>query len=580
MLKKILSNVKEFKRDSILAPLFIVFETLFETIIPLLMANIIDVGIANSDMPYIIQTGLIMIVLAILTMLSGIIAVRCSVRASTGLSRNLRKSIFEKIQKFSFSNIDKFSTAGLVTRLTTDITNIQNAYMMSLRLLVKAPIMLIFAMIVSFYINAKISLVFIGAVIILGGGLALIMAKAFPSFRKVFKRYDALNGSVQENLSGIRTVKAYVREDFEINKFKEESGTLKKFFMKAEKIVAFNNPLMQFVMYVCIILISWFGASMVIGGNMTTGQLMSLFNYQASILMSLMLLSMVFIMIILSKASGDRIAEVLDEEINLHNPENPIFEIKDGSIEFKDVDFAYGSDSESMALAGLNINIESGMTVGILGGTGSGKSSFVQLIPRLYDVVNGTVKVGGIDVREYDIKTLRSEVAMVLQKNVLFSGTVRDNLKWGNQEATDEEIVKACQYAMADEFIEKLPEKYDSVVDRGGTNFSGGQKQRLCIARALVKKPRILILDDSTSAVDTQTDAKIRKAFKEVIPETTKIIIAQRISSVQDSDLIIVLDEGKINGVGTHEELLKSNLIYREVYESQTKGDDEDEKSA
>lgn len=580
MLKKILSHVGEFKRASIMAPSFIVLETLFETMIPLFMAKIIDVGIVNKDMGYIIRTGLIMIALAILTMLSGVVAVRSSVKASTGLAKNLRKAIFEKVQKFSFSNIDRFSTAGLVTRLTTDITNIQNAYMMALRLLIKAPIMLIFAMVVSFYINARISFVFVGAVIVLGGGLALIMANAFPSFRKVFRRYDELNGSVQENLSGIRTVKAYVREDYEIDKFKKGSATLKKIFMKAEKIVAYNSPLMQFVMYACIILISWFGASMVVKGSMSTGQLMSLFNYQASILMSLMLLSMAFIMIILSKASGDRIAEVLDEEINLTNPEQPVFEIQDGSIEFENVDFVYGADSESLALSNINIKIKSGQTVGIIGGTGSGKSSFVQLIPRLYDIKSGTVKVGGKDVRDYDIKTLRNEVAMVLQKNVLFSGTVKDNLKWGSPDATDEEIAKACHNAMADEFIEKLPDKYDSMVERGGTNFSGGQKQRLCIARALIKKPKILILDDSTSAVDTHTDAKIRKAFIEVIPETTKLIIAQRISSIQDSDLIIVLDEGKINGAGTHEELLENNLIYREVYESQTKGDEDNEKSA
>lgn len=580
MIRKILSYVGEFKRDSLLAPSFIVLETFFEIIIPLLMAKVIDIGIANSDMNYIIKIGLAMIVFALLTMMSGIISARCSARASTGLARNLRKAIFEKIQKFSFANIDKFSTAGLVTRLTTDITNIQNAYMMSLRLLVKAPIMLIFAMIVSFYINAKISLVFVGAIIVLGGGLAIIMYFAFKNFRKVFKRYDDLNASVQENLSGIRTVKSYVREDFEIGKFKDASGTLKKFFVKAEKVVAFNNPLMQFVMYSCIILISWFGASMVIGGSMTTGELMSLFSYQASILLGLMLLSMVFIMIILSKASIERIVEVLDEIVTLENPENPIFEIKDGSIEFDNVDFAYGKDSENFVLSGVDMKIESGQTVGIIGGTGSAKSTFVQLIPRLYDVINGSVKVGGIDVREYDIKSLRNEVAMVLQKNVLFSGTIKENLKWGNPEATDQELIEACRYAMADEFIEKLPEKYDSVIERGGTNFSGGQKQRLCIARALVKKPKILILDDSTSAVDTQTDSKIRDAFKKVIPDTTKIIIAQRISSIQESDLIIVLDEGKINGAGNHEELLATNLIYKEVFESQTKGDDKNEKSA
>ena len=580
MIRKLMKYIGEFKTVSILSPIFIVFETVFEIAIPLLMASIIDQGIDKSDMNHILIIGLIMVVVTLLSLASGMAAAKCSAIAATGFARNLRKGVFSSIQKFSFSNIDKYSTAGLVTRLTTDITNVQNAYMMILRVAVKAPMLLIFAMVVSFYINSKLSLIFVGAVVVLGSGLTLIIAKAFPRFSKVFRKYDDLNSSVQENLSGIRTVKAYVREEYEIKKFKGASGNLMKMFKKAEKVVAFNSPLMQLVMYVCIILISWFGASMIISETMTTGQIMSLFNYQASILMGLMMLSMVFIMVMLSKASGDRIAEVLDEESDLTNPENPLYEVKDGSIVFENVDFRYKKDSENLALTSVNLEIESGMTVGIIGGTGSAKTTLVQLIPRLYDVSSGSVKIGGKDVREYDIKTLRDEVAMVLQKNILFSGTVKENLQWGKKDATDEEIEKACEYAMAKEFIDKLPDKYESMVERGGTNFSGGQKQRLCIARALIKQPKVLILDDSTSAVDTQTDANIREAFTKVIPETTKIIIAQRISSIKDSDLIIVMNDGKIEATGNHDSLIESNEIYREVYESQTKGDDDDEKSA
>ena len=486
--------------------------------------------------------------------------------------------MFYNIQDFSFSNIDKYSTAGLITRLTTDVTNVQNAYQMVLRMLVRAPIMLIIAMIMSFSINVKLALIFVGAMLFLGIILYFIMTKAHPYFKAVFEKYDDLNASVQENLTGMRVVKAYVREEHEIEKFNKSSKVLYDFFIRAEKVIVLNMPVMQFSMYTCMLLLSWLGAKMIVSSTMTTGELMSLFTYSMSILMSLMMIAMVFVMITMAKSSAERISEVIDEKSSLSNPENPVFEVSDGSIEFDNVNFSYGNNVDNFNLENINIKINSGETVGIIGGTGSAKSTFVQLIPRLYDVTEGSVKVGGIDVRKYDIETLRDAVSMVLQKNVLFSGTINENLRWGDKEATEEEIITACKQAQGDEFVQTFPKKYETYIEQGGTNVSGGQKQRLCIARALLKKPKILILDDSTSAVDTKTDALIRKAFKEDIPDTTKIIIAQRISSVQDADKIIVLNDGKIDGIGNHEELLKDNSIYREVYESQVKGADNDGK--
>ena len=578
MIKKLASHIGEFKKVTILTPICMILEVVMEMIIPLLMAKIIDNGVGNGDMKYVTIVGLVMIVIAFCSLTFGVLGVKYGANASTGFARNLRKAMYYNIQNFSFSNIDRYSTAGLVTRLTTDVTNVQNAFQMIIRIFVRAPFTLISAMVMSFYINAKLSLIFVGAIIVLGVSLYFIMTKAHPLFKRVFRKYDDLNASVQENLSAIRVVKAYVREEHEIGKFHKESSVLRDLSINAEKLIVLNAPIMQFTMYTCILLMSWIGAKMIVSNEMTTGELMSLFTYATNILMSLMMISMVFVMVTMAKSSAERIVEVIDEESNLTNPENPIYEVKDGSIEFSNVSFSYGSDKDSEALENINITINSGETIGIIGGTGSSKSTLVQLIPRLYDVTNGSVKVGGIDVREYDIETLREEVSMVLQKNVLFSGTIKENLRWGNKDATDEEIIKVCRQASAEEFIEKFPDKYDTFIEQGGTNVSGGQKQRLCIARALLKKPKILILDDSTSAVDTKTDALIRQAFKETIPNTTKIIIAQRISSVQDSDKIIVLDDGKINGFGTHEELLENNEIYKEVYKSQVKGDDGDEK--
>ena len=578
MIKKLASYIGEFKKATILTPIFMILEVVMEMIIPLLMAKIIDNGVGNGDMKYVTIVGLVMIVIAFCSLTFGVLGGKYGANASTGFARNLRKAMYYNIQNFSFSNIDRYSTAGLVTRLTTDVTNVQNAFQMIIRIFVRAPFTLISAMVMSFYINAKLSLIFVGAIIVLGVSLYFIMTKAHPLFKRVFRKYDDLNASVQENLSAIRVVKAYVREEHEIGKFDKESGVLRDLSINAEKLIVLNAPIMQFTMYTCILLMSWIGAKMIVSNEMTTGELMSLFTYATNILMSLMMISMVFVMVTMAKSSAERIVEVIDEESNLTNPENPIYEVKDGSIEFSNVSFSYGSDKDSEALENINITINSGETIGIIGGTGSSKSTLVQLIPRLYDVTKGSVKVGGIDVREYDIETLREEVSMVLQKNVLFSGTIKENLRWGNKDATDEEIIKVCRQASAEEFIEKFPDKYDTFIEQGGTNVSGGQKQRLCIARALLKKPKILILDDSTSAVDTKTDALIRQAFKETIPNTTKIIIAQRISSVQDSDKIIVLDDGKINGFGTHEELLENNEIYKEVYKSQLKGDDGDEK--
>lgn len=577
MLKKLMSYIREFKKDSILTPIFVTLEVVMEVLIPLLMAMIIDNGVGKGDIKYVCIVGVIMIVASFLSLSFGVLSGKHAARASTGFARNLRKAMYYNIQNYSFYNIDKYSTAGLITRLTTDITNVQNAYQMMLRMFVRAPLMLIFAMFMSFYINAKLALIFLGAIFFLGILLYFIMTSVHPYFQKVFRKYDNLNASVQENLTGIRVVKAYVREEHEINKFHEASKVLYEYFVKAEKIIVFNAPLMQFTVYTCILLLSWFGAKMIVSKSMTTGQLMSLFTYTTSIMISLMIISMIFVMVVMAKSSAERIIEVLEEKSDLINNENPIYEVKNGSIKFQNVSFSYSNDMEKLSLKDVNINIKSGEVIGVIGGTGSAKSTFVQLIPRLYDVTKGCVKVAEIDVKNYDIETLRNKVSMVLQKNVLFSGTIKENLRWGNKNASDKEIIEACKQAQADEFIETLPDKYDTFIEQGGSNVSGGQKQRLCIARALLKKPKILILDDSTSAVDTKTDAFIRRSFKETMPDITKIIIAQRISSVQDSDRIIVLDDGKINGFGTHDELLASNDIYREVYESQVKGDNNNE---
>lgn len=578
MIKKIASYIKEYKKDTILTPVFIGLEVVLEVVIPLLMAMIIDNGVGKGDMKYVTIVGVIMLIMAFVSLTLGAAAGKTGARASAGFAKNLRKGMYYKIQEYSFSNIDKYSTAGLVTRLTTDVTNVQNAFQMIIRMFARAPFMLIASMVMSFYINAKLSLIFLGAIVFLGISLYFIISKAYPTFKEVFKKYDELNASVQENLTGIRVVKAYVREDHEISKFQKAVENLYKSFIKAEKIIILNAPVMQFTMYTSTLLLSWFGAKMIISDSMTTGELMSLFAYTSNILMNLMMISMVFVMVTMAKSSAERIVEVLEEESDLRNGENPIYEVKDGSIEFNNVNFSYSKNEENLNLENIDFKINTGETIGIIGGTGSAKSTFVQLIPRLYDVTSGSIKVGGVDVREYDIETLRDEVSMVLQKNVLFSGTIKENLRWGNKQATDEEIIIACEQAQASEFIENLPDKYDTYIEQGGTNVSGGQKQRLCIARALLKKPKILILDDSTSAVDTKTDSLIRSAFKEAIPNTTKIIIAQRISSIEDADKIIVLDDGKIDGFGTHDELLKTNEIYKEVYNSQVKGADSDEK--
>lgn len=577
MIKKLSAYIKEYKKDTILTPIFMILEVIMEMIIPLLMAAIIDNGLEGGSIKYVCFIGVIMLITAMLSLTFGALGGKFGASASCGFAKNLRKAMFHNIQNFSFENIDKYSTAGLVTRLTTDVTNLQNAFQMIIRMFVRAPISLICAMFMSFYINFKLALIFVCAIIFLGLALYFIMTHAHPYFKEVFKKYDNLNASVQENLTGIRVVKAYVREEHEINKFKKASEQIYNYFKKAEGILIFNNPIMMFSMYTCMITLSWLGAKMIVSSTMTTGELMSLFTYCTNILMSLMMISMVFVMVVMSKSSAERIVEVLEEKSTLTNCENPIYEVKDGSIEFNNVDFSYSKDKNNLNLEKINIKINSGETIGILGGTGSAKSTLVQLIPRLYDVTSGEVKVGGVDVRKYDIESLRDEVAMVLQKNVLFSGTINENLRWGNKNATQEEIIHACTQSQADEFVKNFSKKYETFIEQGGSNVSGGQKQRLCIARALLKNPKILILDDSTSAVDTKTDAFIRKAFKEDIPNTTKLIIAQRISSIQDSDKIIVLNDGKIDGFGTHEELLKTNEIYRDVYESQTKGDDKNE---
>lgn len=572
MVKKLMKSIREYRTPSIICPLLVVLEVALEVLIPFLMADLIDVGLENADLPYIYKMGFALIVAAMLSLLFGALAGKYAAIASAGFAKNLRGDMFHHIQDFSFANIDKFSTASLVTRLTTDVTNVQNAYQMIVRVLVRAPVMLVFALVMAMTVNFELSVIFLGAVPLLGIGLFLIIMRAHPYFEKVFREYDHLNGVVQENLSGVRVVKAYVREEQEDKKFFDISGRIYKLFCSAEKIVAFNGPLMQFSMYTCILLLSYFSAKLIVGGSMGTGELMTMIVYATQILMSLMMLSMVFVMVIISRASSERIVEVLEEKSTLHNPENPRFDIRDGAIDFENVSFIYSQEAESAALSGVNLHIASGETVGIIGGTGSAKSTLVQLIARLYDVTEGSIKVGGVDVREYDLETLRDNVAMVLQKNVLFSGTIKENMRWGNPDATDEEIMEACRLAQADSFIQTFPDGYDTHIEQGGTNVSGGQRQRLCIARALLKKPKILILDDSTSAVDTKTDALIRKAMREVIPGTTKLIIAQRISSIEEADHIIVMDNGRVNGWGTPAELLKTNDIYREVYESQMKG--------
>lgn len=569
MLKTLGAQIKEFKKDSILTPVFMILEVIFETLIPLLMASIIDDGVSKGNLRHIYVIGGVMIVMAIGGLITGVLGGKYGARASAGFAKNLREAMYENIQTFSFSNIDKYSTAGLVTRLTTDVTNLQNAYQMILRMCMRAPASLICAMTMAFLINAKLASVYLVAVIVLGVLLFVGIRIATGYFKQVFEKYDDLNASVQENVSAIRVVKAYVREDFEDGKFRKASDNIYKMFVRAERIVAMNAPLMQFTVYSCILLISWLGANMITAGSLTTGQLMSLLTYCMNILMSLMMLSMVFVMITMSISSANRVSEVINEKADLTSPEKGLTEVKDGSIVFDHVNFSYKKDSSEPVLENINIDILSGETIGIIGGTGSAKSSLVNLISRLYDVTEGSVLVGGQDVRNYDLQALRDEVSVVLQKNVLFSGTILENLRWGDKNATDEECERACRLACADEFIQRFPDKYQTHIEQGGNNVSGGQKQRLCIARALLKKPKVLILDDSTSAVDTATDAKIRKAFREEIPGTTKLIIAQRISSIQDADRIIVMDDGKVNGFGTHEELLKSNAIYRDVFESQ-----------
>ncbi len=578
MIKKLLKSVREYKFPSFLAPIFVTMEVIIEVFIPFTMANIIDKGIQMQDLNYILRTGSIIVLMALVSLACGALSGKFAAVASAGFAKNLRKDMFYNIQNFSFSNIDKFSSSSLITRLTTDVTNIQNSYQMIIRTAVRSPAMIIFSFAMAFNINHSLSMVFLAIIPILAIGLFLIAKNAHPIFEKVFKTYDKLNLVVSENLRGIRVVKTFVREEHEKKKFNSVSDRIYALFSKAEKLLSFNAPLMQFSSYFCMLLLSWFGAKIIVNSGqtaLTTGQLTSLFSYTMQILMSLMMLSMIFVMIIISRSSARRICEVLFEKCNLTNPENPIFEIADGSISFKNVSFSYSSDAERLCLKNINLDINSGETIGIIGGTGSSKSTLVQLIPRLYDVTEGELFVGGKNVKSYDLESLRNSVAMVLQKNLLFSGTIAENLRWGNKDATDEEIFEACRLAQADDFIKEFPEKYNTYIEQGGTNVSGGQKQRLCIARALLKKPKILILDDSTSAVDTKTDSLIRKAFSEYIPETTKIIIAQRISSIENADKIIVMDNGKLNAFGTHEELLKTNKIYREVYYSQAGGDKE-----
>jgi len=582
MIKRLSQSIRQYRAASIKTPVFVLLEVAMECVIPLLMAELIDRGITAGSMPAILKLGLALVLAAMLSLLFGVLSGRYAATASAGFAKNLREDMFAHVQEYSFSNIDKFSTGGLVTRLTTDVTNVQNAFQMIIRIAVRAPFMLVFSLLSAILIDAKLSLIFLCFMPILAGGLAVISTRAFPIFGRVFKRYDRLNGVVQENLSGIRVVKAFVREAHETEKFTSTSGEIYDDFTGAEKILAFNGPLMQFCMYGCMILISWFGARAVVacGGDaalgLSTGELTSLFTYMMQILSSLMMVSMIFVMMVMSRASAQRIVEVLDESSDITTPESPVTQVKDGSVTFRNVSFRYNTRSEKPVLQDVNLRFESGQTIGILGGTGSSKSSLVQLIPRLYDVSEGAVEVGGVDVRRYDLNTLRDSVAFVLQKNVLFSGTIKENLRWGNEQATDEEMERACRLSQADGFIRSFPDGYDTYIEQGGTNVSGGQKQRLCIARALLKNPKVLILDDSTSAVDTATDALIRKAFREEIPDVTKIIIAQRVASVMDADQIIVLDDGRVTAQGTHDELMQTSDIYREVYESQMKGGEDE----
>lgn len=579
MLKKLFSSLREYKKSALISPIFIGIEVIFEMLIPTLMAMIIDNGLngnnGKGDMNFIIVMGLITLGVAMLSLLSGIQASKYASYASAGFAKNLRKDLFSKIQSFSFTNIDKFSTAGLITRFTTDVNNIQNSFQLLIRGFVRAPLMMCVAIFMSFMINPGLSMIFVVAVLFLGTFLAFIIFKVHPIFTAAIRKYDDINASLQENINGIRVVKAYIREKYETGKFKKATENLKNMLLKGENIIIFVSPVMQLTVFSCILLLSWFGAKMIVVHELTTGELTSLFAYTTNILMSLLMLAMMLVNIVFSRASGDRIAMVLNEEPSIKNPENGITEVKDGSILFKNVDFSYSNNPEVLNLTKINLEIKSGETIGIIGGTGSAKSALVQLIPRLYDVLDGELLVGGVNVKDYDIKTLRDNVAMVLQKNVLFSGSIKDNLRWGNENATDEEMEHACKLAQADEFIQKFPKKYDTRIERGGANVSGGQRQRLCIARALLKSPKILILDDSTSAVDTKTDKLIREAFKNELSHITKIIIGQRISSIKDSDKILVLEDGVITAAGTHDELIKMSNVYREVYESQTEGSDE-----
>ena len=579
MLKKLFSSLREYKKSALISPIFIGIEVIFEMLIPTLMAMIIDNGLngnnGKGDMNFIIVMGLITLGVAMLSLLSGIQASKYASYASAGFAKNLRKDLFSKIQSFSFTNIDKFSTAGLITRFTTDVNNIQNSFQLLIRGFVRAPLMMCVAIFMSFMINPGLSMIFVVAVLFLGTFLAFIIFKVHPIFTAAIRKYDDINASLQENINGIRVEKAYIREKYETGKFKKATENLKNMLLKGENIIIFVSPVMQLTVFSCILLLSWFGAKMIVVRELTTGELTSLFAYTTNILMSLLMLAMMLVNIVFSRASGDRIAMVLNEEPSIKNPENGITEVKDGSILFKNVDFSYSNNPEVLNLTKINLEIKSGETIGIIGGTGSAKSALVQLIPRLYDVLDGELLVGGVNVKDYDIKTLRDNVAMVLQKNVLFSGSIKDNLRWGNENATDEEMEHACKLAQADEFIQKFPKKYDTRIERGGANVSGGQRQRLCIARALLKSPKILILDDSTSAVDTKTDKLIREAFKNELPHITKIIIGQRISSIKDSDKILVLEDGVITAAGTHDELIKMSNVYREVYESQTEGSDE-----
>ena len=579
MIKILAKSIREYKKPAILTPILVTGEVVFECIIPYLIAQLVNQIQAGCEMMVIVKYGAVLVVLALLSLLLGAMAGSYCATASCGLARNLRKDMFYKIQEFSFENIDKFSVSSLVTRMTTDVTNVQQAYMMIIRAAIRSPLMLIFSFIMGFVMGGRVAVIYLITIPLLGVALFLVVRKTMPIFRKVFKKYDALNASVQENIRGMRVVKSYVREEYEKKKFHVAADDVRADFTRAERILALNNPIMMFCVYLVMVVILTFGSYTVIttrGLDLNVGQMSSLLTYNFQILMSLMMLSMVFVMITMAEESAKRIVEVLTEESSLKNPENPVMAVKDGSIDFDNVSFKYSKKADRMALKDINLHIRSGEVIGIIGGTGSSKSTLIQLISRLYDTTEGTVKVGGVDVREYDMEVLRNQVAVVLQKNVLFSGTIKDNLRWGNQDATDEEMIEACKLAQADEFVQQFPDKYDTWIEQGGTNVSGGQKQRLCIARALLKKPKILILDDSTSAVDTRTDALIRKAFREFIPETTKIIIAQRVASVEDADRIIVMDGGTINAIGTHEELLKNNEIYREVYTSQNKAGDND----